>query len=233
MESWLQLGGIYAVANVRGGGEYGRAWHEGATGAQKQSSIDDFVAAARFLVDQRYTRPSLLGVTGHAAGGLMAAAAITQRPEMFGAAVINAGLLDMTRFNHFSEGPWWIPEFGSPERAADLRVLLEYSPLQNVRAGTRYPGTLISVGDHDEVATPGPSFKFAAALQALTSNSAPALLRTDLNAGFGPGTSLASVSRSTATNSPFWWECCVHRAEPQSARTAALPRLRRVATFRR
>ena len=189
--AWLRLGGIYAVANVRGGGENGRAWHEAATGTKKQVSFDDFIAAAEFLISQRYTRSPSLAVAGRGAGGLLVGAAITQRPELFGAALIDAGLLDMTRFSRFTAGATWMPEFGSPDRPSDLRALLAYSPLQGVKADWRYPPVLITVGDHDDTVTPVHSYKFAAALQAATANSAPALLRVDYDAGFGPGIPMA------------------------------------------
>jgi prolyl oligopeptidase len=188
--SWLMLGGVYAVANVRGGGEYGRAWHDAATGVHKQLSIDDFIAAAKFLADQRYTRPAQLGVVGHGAGAMLAAAAMVQRPELFGAAVLDGGLYDMTRFDRFTVGPSWVPEFGSPARADDLQALMAYSPLQNLHAGTHYPPTLISDGEHDDVATPAHSFKFAAALEAAPGASARTLLRLDFDMGSGAGSSL-------------------------------------------
>ena len=185
--AWLQLGGIYAVANVRGGGEYGRAWHVAATGTKKQISFDDFIASAEFLISQRYTRSSSLAIAGRGAGGLLVGAAITQRPELFGAALIDAGILDMTRFSRFTIGAAWMPEFGSPDRPSDLRALLAYSPLQNVKADVRYPTVLVTVGDRDDAVTPAHSYKFAAALQAVAANSAPALLRVDYDVGFGPG----------------------------------------------
>jgi prolyl oligopeptidase len=189
--AWLESGGVYAVANVRGGGEDGRAWHDAATGARKQTSFDDFIAAAEFLVDQRYTRPSLLAIAGRGNGGLLVGAAMTQRPDLFAAALIDAGLLDMVRFNRFTVGGAWTREYGSPENPSDLRALLGYSPLQRLKAETSYPATLVTVGDHDEVFTPIHSYKFAAALQASQAGAAPVLLRVVNNTGFGPGTPLA------------------------------------------
>lgn len=188
--SWLESGGVYAVANVRGGGEYGRAWHDAASGARKQTSFDDFIAAAEFLIAQRYTRSSLLAISGRGNGGLLVGAAMTQRPELFGAALIDAGLLDMTRFNRFTSGAAWTREYGSPDNPADLRALLAYSPLQRVKSGTTYPATLVTVGDHDEVFTPIHSYKFAAALQASQAGQGPVLLRTLPNTGFGSATPL-------------------------------------------
>jgi prolyl oligopeptidase len=188
--AWLESGGVYAVADVRGGGEYGRAWHEAAVGVHKQTSIDDFIAAAEFLVDQRYTRPSLLAISGRGNGGLLVGAAMTQRPGYFAAALIDAGLLDMARFTRFTGGTAWTREYGSPDNPADLRALLAYSPLQQLKPGTIYPATLVTVGDHDEVFTPAHSNKFVAALQASQAGTSPILLRVVANAGFGPGTPL-------------------------------------------
>jgi prolyl oligopeptidase len=196
--TWLELGGIYAVANVRGGGEDGRAWHEAAMRANKRVAVDDFTAAAEFLITQHYTRAASLGVIGRGAGGMLVGAALTARPELFGGAVIDAGLLDMARFDQFTIGPNWIPEFGSPENSSDLKTLLAYSPLQNIRAGSHYPATLVTVGDHDEVFTPAPSYKFVAALQAAQGAAAPVLLRVEHNVGFGPGTPTAKqLARET------------------------------------
>jgi len=188
--AWLESGGVYAVANVRGGGEYGRAWHDAGAGARKQTSFDDFTAAASFLIDQRYTRPSLLAIMGRGHGGLLVGAAMTQRPEFFGAVLMDAGLLDMLRFNQFTSGGAWTREYGAPDNPSDLRVLLTYSPLQRLKANASYPATLVTVGDHDEVFTPVHSYKFVAALQAAQTGSAPVLLRDVLSAGFGPGTPL-------------------------------------------
>jgi prolyl oligopeptidase len=201
--AWLESGGVYAVANVRGGGEDGRAWHEAATGARKQTSFDDFMAAAEFLVDQRYTRPSLLAISGRGNGGLLVGATMTQRPDFFAAALIDAGLLDMVRFNRFTGGGSWTREYGSPDNPSDLRALLTYSPLQRLKAGTAYPATLVTVGDHDEVFTPIHSYKFVATLQASQAGPAPALLHVVNDAGFGPGTPLEKELASDADRLAF------------------------------
>jgi prolyl oligopeptidase len=190
--TWLQLGGIFAVANVRGGGEYGRAWHDSASGPRKQVAIDDFIAAAEFLISQRYTRSPLLGVTGRGHGGLLVAAAMTEQPKLFGAAVIDDGLFDMVRFERLNGNTSWISEYGSPERAADLRALMAYSPIQAVAAGGAYPPILLTVADHDEVISPAHSFKFAAGLQHAQPNGI-ALLRVDYDIGFGPGLPTSKV----------------------------------------
>jgi prolyl oligopeptidase len=185
--AWLALGGIYAVANVRGGGENGRAWHDAAVGARKQTAIDDLIAAAEFLISQRYTKSPLLAVTGRGTAGLVAAAALTQRPQLFGAAVLDDGLFDMLRFPYLETGTSWVSEYGSPDRAADLHALAAYSPLHAVTTDTWYPPTLLTVGDHDEVIAPSNSYKFAASLQHVQAQSGPTLLRVDPDAGYGPG----------------------------------------------
>lgn len=185
--TWLELGGIYAVANVRGGGEDGRAWHEAAIGPRKHVAIDDLVAAAEFLISQRYTRASLMGLTGRGHAGLLVAAAMTQQPKLFGAAAIDNGLFDMTRFTRLDGGSSWIPEYGSPDRPADLHALLAYSPLQAVEAGGAYPPTLLTAGDRDEVIPPSQSYKFAASLQRAQGPTGLTLLRVNYDAGFGPG----------------------------------------------
>ena len=184
--AWLDLGGIIAVPNVRGGGEDGRAWHDAGASTAKQTSFDDFVAAAQFLLRERYTQATSLGVIGHGFGGLLAGVAITQHPELFAGAAIDAGLFDMTRYSRFAGGWRWLPEFGSPDDAGALRVLLAYSPLQNVRPGVHYPATLLSVGDHDDVVTPVHTYKFAAMMQANQAAPGPVLLRVTRDAGFGP-----------------------------------------------
>lgn len=197
--AWLELGGIIAVPNVRGGGEYGRAWHAAGAGPAKQTSFDDFTAAAQFLIRERYTQPASLGVIGRGFGGLLAGVAITQHPELFAGAAIDAGLFDMTRYHRFAAGSQWLGEFGSPDDAAALRVLLTYSPLQNVRPGVRYPATLLSVGERDDVMTPVHSYKFAAMLQANQAGAGPVLLRVAHEAGFGP-TVPAATRRSIAAD---------------------------------
>jgi prolyl oligopeptidase len=189
--AWLNMGGIYVVANVRGGGEDGRRWHDAAAGARKGVAVDDLLSAADFLINQRYTRAGMLGVSGQGHSATLAAAAIAKRPELFAAALLDAGVYDLSRFNRFTVGPTWVPEYGSPDRPAELKALLAYSPLQNVDAERAYPATLISVGDHDDVATPVHSYKFAAALQNAQRGAAPVLLRIEYDAGPGVGTPTA------------------------------------------
>ena len=202
---WLQLGGIYAVANVRGGGESGRAWHTAATGVHKQTSMDDFMAAVEFLISQRYTHPGALAVAGRGAGALLVEAVVEQHPEMFACALLDAGVFDMVRYPRFTRGASWIPEFGAPDKANDLKALLAYSPLQNVRAGTRYPATLVTVGDHDDLFPPPHSYKLVAALQWAigAANSPPQLLRVDYDSGHGPGTPTDKLNALDAARLSF------------------------------
>jgi prolyl oligopeptidase len=181
--AWLEIGGVYAVASVRGGGEYGRAWRVSGAGPQKQNAFDDFAGAAEFLISQRYTRPSALAIAGRGNGGLAVGAVLTQHPELVGAALIDGGLLDLVRFNRFTFGWMWTPEYGSPVDGNQLRTLLAYSPLHNVRNGTRYPATFITTGERDDGIPPLHALKFAAAMQGAQAGSAPILLRVEGDAG--------------------------------------------------
>ncbi len=181
--TWLSLGGIYAAAAARGGGEYGRVWHEAAIGTKKQTTVDDLTSAAAFLIDQRYTRPSLLGLVGSGFGGIAVGDAATQRPDLFSAASIDGGVLDLARFNRFSAGWSWVSELGSPTDATALRSLLALSPFHNAQTPRRYPAMLVSASEHDDVIPPLHSYKFAAALQAGQTAQRPELLRVELDAG--------------------------------------------------
>jgi prolyl oligopeptidase len=185
--AWLEMGGVYAVADVRGGGEYGRAWHEAGMLAKKQTSIADLVAAAELLIAQRYTRPSALALGGHGNGGLLAAAAVLQRPQLAAALVPDAGILDMARFDKFTVGPSWTTEYGTPSDPVQLTTLLSYSPLQNIRDGARYPATLVTVGENDDRVPPVHSYKLVAAMQNAQTSTAPILLRVERAAGHGDG----------------------------------------------
>jgi len=181
--TWLSLGGIYAVADVRGGGEDGRLWHEAAMGARKQTTTDDLTSAAAFLIDQRYTRPSLLGLVAGGFGGIPSGDAVAKRPDLFAAAAIDGGVFDLARFNRFTAGWTWVSEFGTPTEAASLRSLLTVSPLHNALTPGRYPAVLLSASEHDDVVPPLHSYKFAAALQAGQNRPGPELLRVDPESG--------------------------------------------------
>jgi prolyl oligopeptidase len=185
--AWLEMGGIYAVPNLRGGGEYGRSWHEAGMRERKQNVFDDFIAAAEFLVREGYTTPSRLAISGGSNGGLLVGVAMTQRPTLFAAALPAVGVMDMLRYHKFTIGWAWAPEYGSADDPAAFRYLMAYSPLHNLKAGTCYPATLVTAADHDDRVVPGHSFKFASALQAAQGCSRPALIRVETKAGHGAG----------------------------------------------
>ncbi len=185
--AFLERGGLLAVASVRGGGEYGREWHDGGRLANKQNVFDDFAAVARWLVASGWTRAERIGISGRSNGGLLVGASITQHPELFGAAIAEVGVMDMLRFHRFTIGWAWTSDYGSADDAEQFRTLLAYSPLHNIRDGASYPPTLITTGDHDDRVVPGHSFKFAAALQAAQASDAPVLIRIDTDAGHGVG----------------------------------------------
>ncbi|MDQ3995441.1 MAG: prolyl oligopeptidase family serine peptidase, partial [Gemmatimonadota bacterium] len=185
--AWLDMGGVYAVPNLRGGGEYGRAWHEAGMLGRKQNVFDDFIAAAEYLVREGYTSPSRLAISGGSNGGLLVGAAMTQRPDLFAVALPAVGVMDMLRYHKFTIGWAWASEFGSADDPAAFKYLMAYSPLHNIKPGTCYPATLVTAADHDDRVVPGHSFKFAATLQAAQSCDRPALIRIDTKAGHGAG----------------------------------------------
>ena len=201
--AWLELGGVYAMPNLRGGGEYGEAWHQAGMHEKKQNVFDDFMAAAEYLIAQGYTSPAKLAVGGGSNGGLLVGAAITQRPELFGAALPAVGVMDMLRFHKFTIGWAWVTEFGSADSAAQFPYLYRYSPLHNLKAGTRYPATLITTADHDDRVVPGHSFKFAAALQAAQAGPAPVLIEIETKAGHGAGKPTSKVIEEQADRWAF------------------------------
>ncbi|WP_442508245.1 prolyl oligopeptidase family serine peptidase [Novipirellula sp. SH528] len=186
--AWVENGGIYAVANLRGGGEYGREWHEAGMRLNKQNVFDDFIAAAEHLIDKGYTKSSRLAVRGGSNGGLLVGAVMTQRPDLFGACLPAVGVMDMLRFHKFTIGWAWATEYGSSDEEDQIENLLSYSPLHNLKPGTCYPATLISTADRDDRVVPGHSFKFAATLQAAQSCDNPTLIRIETRAGHGAGT---------------------------------------------
>jgi prolyl oligopeptidase len=184
---WMEMGGIFAQPNLRGGGEYGKAWHEAGMKLNKQNVFDDFIAAAEWLVENGYTRPSRLAIGGGSNGGLLVGACLVQRPDLFGACLPAVGVLDMLRFHKFTIGWAWVSDYGSPEDPDEFRALLAYSPYHNLKPGTAYPPTLITTADHDDRVFPAHSFKFAAALQAAQGGDAPVLARIETKAGHGLG----------------------------------------------
>ncbi len=200
---WLEMGGVYAVPNLRGGGEYGEAWHRAGVKEQKQNVFDDFIAAAEWLIAQRWTSTPRLAIHGGSNGGLLVGACMAQRPELFGAALPAVGVLDMLRFQMFTIGWAWTSDYGSSDDPAEFRTLLAYSPYHNLREGVCYPATLITTGDHDDRVFPAHSFKFAAALQHAQGCERPALLRVETKAGHGAGKPTAKVIDETADRYAF------------------------------
>jgi len=196
--AWLELGGVYAIANIRGGGEYGEVWHRQANRTHKQVVFDDFIAAAEWLIAQRYTATPKLAIRGESNGGLLVGACLTQRPDLYGAAIAGVGVMDMLRFDRFGQGAGWTGEYGSPQDPADFPALYAYSPLHQVRPGTRYPATLIITGDHDTRVVPMHSFKFAAAMQAAQSGSEPVLLYIEKSSGHGGGPTVSQTIEQNA-----------------------------------
>ena len=202
---WLEMGGIYAVANCRGGGEYGETWHEAGMKHQKQNVFDDFIAAAETLIQEGYTCPKKLAIGGGSNGGLLVAACLTQRPDLFGAVLPAVGVLDMLRFHQFTIGWAWISEYGDPDNPDDFSTLLSYSPLHRLQPGTPYPATLITTADHDDRVVPAHSFKFAAALQYAQGGTAPILIRIDTRAGHGAGKPTSKHIAEIADKWAFVW----------------------------
>jgi len=185
---WMEMGGVYAVPNLRGGGEYGEEWHQAGIKLNKQNVFDDFMAAANWLIANRYTQSNQLAIAGGSNGGLLVGACMTQRPELFAAAIPAVGVMDMLRFNQFTIGWAWTSDYGSPENPDEFKALYAYSPYHNLRPGVRYPATLITTADHDDRVVPAHSFKFAARLQACQApDGPPVLIRIETKAGHGAG----------------------------------------------
>ena len=185
--AWLEAGGAYAMANLRGGGEYGKAWHEAGRLANKQNVFDDFIAAGEYLIAQGITAPNGLAIQGGSNGGLLVGAVLNQRPDLFAAANPAVGVMDMLRFDRFTAGRYWTDDYGFPDREADFRVLRAYSPYHNIKPGADYPAVLVTTGDTDDRVVPGLSFKYAAALQAAQAGAKPHLIRIETRAGHGSG----------------------------------------------
>jgi prolyl oligopeptidase len=200
---WLEMGGIYAQPNLRGGGEYGEEWHLAGTHAKKQNVFDDYFAAAEWLITNKYTSTPKLAIRGASNGGLLMGASLTQRPDLFGAALPEVGVMDMLRFQKFTIGWAWTSDYGSSDNAEDFKYLYAYSPLQNLKPGTKYPPTMISTADHDDRVVPGHSFKFAATMQADQAGSAPVLIRIETKAGHGGGKPISKIIDETADEWAF------------------------------
>ena len=183
--AWLEMGGIYAVPNLRGGGEYGEEWHRAGMREKKQNVFDDFIAAAEYLVREKYTSPARLVIEGGSNGGLLVGAAMTQRPELFAVALPAVGVMDMLRYHKFTGGAAWAGEYGSADDPGAFKYLFRYSPLHNLKPGTCYPATLVTTADHDDRVVPSHSYKFAAALQAAQGCDKPVLLRVETKGSHG------------------------------------------------
>jgi len=185
--AWMEMGGVLAVANLRGGGEYGEEWHQGGTKLNKQNVFDDFIAAAEWLIENKYTSSPKLAIQGGSNGGLLVGACMAQRPELFGACLPAVGVMDMLRFHKFTAGRFWVDDYGSADDAEQFKAIFAYSPYQNLKPGKKYPATLVTTADTDDRVVPGHSFKFAAALQAAQAGDSPTLIRIETRAGHGAG----------------------------------------------
>jgi prolyl oligopeptidase len=182
---WLEQGGVFALANIRGGAEYGENWHQAGMRFKKQTVFDDFIAAAEYLINTKYTSSARLAIRGGSNGGLLVGAVMNQRPELFKVAIPQVGVMDMLRFHKFTIGYNWIAEYGSSENPEEFKNLFAYSPLHNLRKGVHYPATLITTADHDDRVVPAHSFKYAATLQEMHGGPNPVLIRIDTNSGHG------------------------------------------------
>lgn len=200
--TWMEMGGVYALPNLRGGGEYGEDWHQGGMKSRKQNVFDDFIAAAEWLIANKYTRSSRLAISGGSNGGLLVGACMTQRPDLYGAALPAVGVMDMLRFHKFTIGWAWVSDYGSADNAADFPYIYKYSPLHNVKPA-KYPATLITTADHDDRVVPAHSFKFAATLQEMQRGKAPTLIRIETKAGHGAGKPTAKIIEEAADRYGF------------------------------
>jgi prolyl oligopeptidase len=195
---WMEMGGVYAQPNLRGGGEYGEEWHKAGMKGTKQNVFDDFIAAAEWLIANKYTRTPKLAIGGDSNGGLLVGAALTQRPDLFGATLPGVGVMDILRFQKFTIGWAWVSDYGSSDNADDFKVQYKYSPLHNIKPGTVYPPTMVTTADHDDRVWPGHSFKFAATLQTAQTGPAPILIRIETKAGHGAGKPTSKIIEELA-----------------------------------
>lgn len=200
---WMEMGGVFAQANLRGGGEYGRSWHEAGTLARKQNVFDDFAAAGQYLISNGWTRSSQLAISGRSNGGLLVGATMLQHPGLFAAALPAVGVMDMLRYHKFTIGWAWAGDYGTSDTKEGFKYLSAYSPVHNVKKGTKYPATLITTADHDDRVVPGHSFKFAAALQNAQAGDAPTLIRIDVKAGHGAGKPVSKLIEEDADKMAF------------------------------
>lgn len=201
---WMEMGGVYAVANLRGGGEYGKKWHDAGTKLEKQNVFDDFIAAAEFLIAQKYTTSDFLAIKGGSNGGLLVGATMTQRPDLMRVALPAVGVLDMLRYHTFTAGAGWAYDYGTADDSTEMfQYLAKYSPVQNVKSGVKYPATLVTTGDHDDRVVPAHSFKFTAELQDKQIDNNPVLIRIETNAGHGAGKPVSKTIDEAADMQAF------------------------------
>ncbi len=201
---WMEMGGVFAMPNLRGGGEYGKDWHEAGIKTKKQNVFDDFIAAAQWLIENKYTSPEHLGIQGGSNGGLLVGACMTQRPDLFGACLPAVGVMDMLKFQNWTAGRFWVDDYGSSDASdEEFKALLAYSPYHNIKNGTEYPPTMITTADTDDRVVPGHSFKFAARLQEAQAGSNPALIRIETKAGHGSGKPTAKIIEEVADQWAF------------------------------
>jgi prolyl oligopeptidase len=210
---WLELGGVYAVVNLRGGGEYGEEWHKAGTKLQKQNVFDDCIAAAEYLIKEKVTSPKKLALMGGSNGGLLVGAVINQRPELFGAGLPAVGVMDMLRFHKFTIGWAWASDYGTPDNAEEFKVLRAISPFHNLKPGTKYPAIMVTTGDHDDRVVPAHSFKYAAQLQVAQGGEAPVLIRIETKAGHGAGKPTSKLIEESADKWAFLYENLGMRTE--------------------
>ena len=201
--AWMEMGGIFAMPNLRGGGEYGEKWHKAGTKLNKQNVFDDFIAAAEWLIDKKYTSTPKLAIQGGSNGGLLVGACMTQRPDLFGACLPAVGVMDMLRFHKFTAGRFWVDDYGSADDPAEFKALLAYSPYHNIKDGTKYPATMVTTADTDDRVVPGHSFKFAARLQKAHAGDAPVLIRIETRAGHGAGKPTSKIIEEVADEWAF------------------------------
>ena len=203
---WMEQGGVLAVANMRGGGEYGETWHQAGKTVNKQNVFDDFIAAAEWLVSEGYCTNKKLAIQGGSNGGLLVGACMTQRPELFGACLPAVGVMDMLRYQHFTAGHFWRGEYGTVDDAEEFAALIKYSPYHNIKPGTAYPPTMVTTADTDDRVVPMHSFKFGAAMQAAQAGDAPILLRIETKSGHGAGTPTTKRIDASADKWAFLWK---------------------------
>ena len=193
---WLEQGGVYALANIRGGSEYGEKWHEAGMRLKKQNVFDDFIYAGEYLIKNKYTSKDHLAIRGGSNGGLLVGAVMNQRPDLFRVAIPQVGVMDMLRFHKFTIGWNWIADYGSSDNEAEYKALRAYSPLHNIKPGAKYPATLITTADHDDRVVPAHSFKYASTLQAAQGGDAPVLIRIDTKSGHGSSNTRKAIEQT-------------------------------------